>query len=464
MSPARSLKESRLSLSYDEIQAVIEQSYDGILVTNSNADVLFVNDAYFRITELPKEEVVGKNFREFITGKPYKRIACLDALKNSKPVTYTHTNLVLGKTIMVTATPIMNKCGKVSLVVTNCRDMTEMVLLREELEKAQEMEQFYSDRPEPGRNGAPVAVSSEMRQILGCALRISAVDITVLITGESGVGKEVVAKYIHENSPRHTGPFVTVNCGAIPEQLMESEFFGYVGGAFTGANKVGKAGLFETAHHGTIFLDEIGELPLNLQVKLLRVLESREITRVGCSTPTPIDVRVLAATNRDLKQMVEAHEFRDDLYYRLNVVELHIPALKERPEDIRPLCIHFLRECNRHYGLNKRLAYDVLYELENYAWPGNIRELKNVIERMVVMSNGDYLELSSIPWFKDAEGIDRAITVNRLIPIPQAIEQVERQILLQALKHHESSRKIAKITGIDQTTVLRKLKKYQLSK
>lgn len=463
--PANRMKpKQHPSLSYDQIQAVIEQSYDGILVIDSNANVIFVNDAYFRITELPKDKIAGKNFREFVVGTPYKRIACLDALTKKSTVTYTHTNLVPGKTIMVTGAPIFDEEGKVSLVVANCRDMTEMVLLREQLEKAQEMEQFYSEHSEQtGRNGTPVAVSVPMRQILGSALRLSAVDITVLITGESGVGKEVVARYMHENSPRKEGPFVTVNCGAIPEQLLESEFFGYVGGAFTGASKVGKAGLFEAAHQGTIFLDEIGELPLNLQVKLLRALESREITRVGCNTPTPVDVRVLAATNRDLKQMVETHEFRDDLYYRLNVVELHIPALRERTEDIRPLCIHFLRECNRRYGLNKRLAYDVLYELENYCWPGNIRELKNVVERMVVMSSGDYLELSAVPWYQEIEETNQAVSVNRLIPIPRAIEEVEKQILSQALKHHNSSRKIAQVTGIDQTTVCRKLKKYDLT-
>lgn len=322
---------NNIDLTYAEMAAVIQQSYDGILVTDSNADVVMVNDSYFRITGLSKEDVIGKNFREFVENRPYKRVACLDVLEKKAPVTYTHTNLLPGRTVMVTASPIFDDKGQVRLVVTNTRDMTEMVHLREQLEKAQEMEELYFKHLDklPQSPGGPIAVNTKMKELYAAALKVSPVDVTVLITGESGVGKEVVAKYIHDNSPRKSAPFVAVNCGAIPEQLLESEFFGYVGGAFTGASKTGKKGLFETADGGTLFLDEIGDLPFNLQVKMLRALDTGEITRVGSNSPTPVNIRLLAATNKDLETMIQTHKFREDLYYRLNVIniDIHPPQL-----------------------------------------------------------------------------------------------------------------------------------------
>lgn len=468
-SESSSSASSTNDLTYDEMLAVIQQSYDGILVTDSNAEVVLVNDAYFRITGLNKEDVVGKNFREFMHKRPYKKAACIDVLEKKTTVTQTHTNLVPGTTVIVTASPIFDDRGQVRLVVTNCRDMTEMVELREQLEKAQEMEElFYKHLDGLSQNdGGPIAVNLKMKELFASALKVSAVDVNVLITGESGVGKEVVARYIHDNSPRKSASFVAVNCGAIPEELMESEFFGYVGGAFTGANKTGKKGLFESADNGTLFLDEIGDLPFNLQVKLLRALDSGEITRVGANTPTPVNIRLLAATNQQLEEMVHTHQFREDLYYRLNVINLHIPPLRERPEDIRPLCMYFLHECNRRFGQNKRMNLDLLRALERYSWPGNIRELKHAVERMVVLSNGDYLELSTLPCShghgepKPPES-GEAIVVKHFIPIPQAVEEVEKQILSQAMQQYCSSRQIAKVTGIDQTTVLRKMKKYGL--
>lgn len=457
-------------LSHADMTAVIQQSYDGILVTDNNAMVVMVNDAYFRITGLNKADVVGKNFREIAKTLPEKkRFACMDVLETKKPVTYTHPDLVENRIVMVTSSPIFDELGNIRLVITNCRDMTEMVQLREKLEKAQEMEELYYKHLDDLNQAdtGPVAVNTIMKELFDSAQKVSSVDVTVLITGESGVGKEVVARYIHDNSPRKDAPFVAVNCGAIPEQLLESEFFGYVGGAFTGASKAGKKGLFETANGGTLLLDEIGDLPFNLQVKLLRALDNREITRVGSNTSTPINVRILAATNQDLADMVHTHKFREDLYYRLNVVNLHIPPLRERPEDIRPLCMHFLMECNQRFGQNKRLNADVLRHLEKYEWPGNIRQLKHAIERMVVLSKGDYLDIATLPCAAIHEQLTdnncEAVTVNRFIPIPEAIEQVEKQILSHAMKDHASSRQIARDTGIDQTTVLRKIKKYGLN-
>ncbi len=454
-------------LSYAEMEDIIKQSYDGILVIDRNADVTFANDAYFRITGIRKSDIIGQNFREFMKDTPYKKAACQEALETKKQTTQTHYNLAPGKVIMVTSKPIFDAQGQVRLVVSNCRDMSELVCLREQLERAQEIEeQYYKNMA--GEIAGPIALNSKMKAIFAASSKVSSVDITVLITGESGVGKDVVAHYIHNNSPRKEAPFVTVNCGAIPENLLESEFFGYVGGAFTGAAKSGKKGLIEAADGGTLFLDEIGDLPFGLQVKLLRALDTSEITRVGDNSPTPVNIRLLAATNQDLEHMVKEHRFREDLYYRLNVINLKIPPLRERPEDIRPLGLFFLHKCNQRYGQNKRISPDVLIVLQRYSWPGNIRQLKHVIERMVVLSNGEYLELSTLPADIGLEEVlistSEYITGDGLIPIPEAVEKVEKQILGYALKHYSSSRQIAKVTGIDQTTVLRKIKKYGLDR
>lgn len=457
----------RDKLSHAEMEDIIKQSYDGILVIDRNADTIFANDAYFRITGLSKTDIIGHNFREFMLHSPYKKAACQEALETKKQVTQTHYNLVPGKVIMVTSKPILDKSGQVRLVVSNCRDMSELVFLREQLERAQEIEEQYYKKI-AGQVSGPIAVNSKMKTIFAAASKVSSVDVTVLITGESGVGKDVVARHIHNNSPRKSAPFVMVNCGAIPENLMESEFFGYVGGAFTGASKVGKKGLIETADGGTLFLDEIGDLPFGLQVKLLRAIDTSEITRVGATEPTPVNIRLLAATNQDLVQMVRDRRFREDLYYRLNVVNLKIPPLRERIEDIRPLCLYFLHQCNQRYGQNKRISPDVQIILERYNWPGNIRQLKHVIERMVVLSSGEYLELSALPrdigLTEPLAYKNEAIAVDHLVPIPEAVENLEKQILTYALRLYSSSRQIAKVTGIDQTTVLRKIKKYGLGK
>lgn len=453
-------------LTYDDMQAVIQESYDGILVTDCAGKVVMVNDAYLRIIE---HDVAGVNFPEYLKTVKYQKALCLDVLKKKVRLSYTHTDLVPGKTISVTSTPVFDDNGEIRFVVTNVRDMTELMKLKQQLEKAQEMEQLFYKHLELMNqpNGGPIAVDNKMKKLVALALKVSLVDVPILITGESGVGKEVMARYIHENSNRSSGPFIAVNCGAIPEQLLESEFFGYVPGAFTGASKKGKEGLFEAAHGGTLFLDEIGDLPFNLQVKLLRTLDSGEITKVGANTPTPVDFRLLTATNRDLTAMVADHLFREDLYYRLNVINLHIPPLRERPNDIRPLTMFFLNNCNQRFGQNKQVTPEVIKALEAYTWPGNVRQLKNAIERMVVLSTGEFLDLSSLSYCEgyqsqiDTDPSD-AVTVNRFVPIPLAVEEVEKKLLREAMKEHSSSRQIAKATGINQTTVLRKIKKYGL--
>ena len=286
-----------------------------------------------------------------------------------------------------------------------------------------------------------------------------------MLTGESGVGKGVIAKLLHENGSRKEYPFIKVNCGAIPENLIESELFGYESGAFTGSRKNGKKGLFETADKGTIFLDEISELPLNLQVKLLQVIQEREITRVGGVESIPIDVRIISATNRDLMPLVHGGKFREDLYYRLNVVPISIPPLRERPEDIIPMIRIFLNQNNIKMKEHKEIDSKTIAILMKYSWPGNVRELQNIIERLVITTKGTTILPENLPGFilETAGSIDPDNA--GLLPtgsLKEALDRAEREILLNAQKQYKTTRAMAKALGVSQPTIVRKLQKYAI--
>jgi PAS domain S-box-containing protein len=453
-----------------ELEAIIDSSFDGIFVTDKTGKVLRINKAYERITGIKAEQVVGRTMTSLVAAGVYSRSVSMMVIEEKKPVTIAQS-VNTSRDVLVTGNPIFDSQGDIFRIVTNVRDITELNDLRQELEKAQEMEKLYYLELEQLRNAVnnhceAVVVSKEMQDIMELVTRVSGIDVTVLVLGESGVGKEVVVKILHNKSRRNKGPFIKVNCGAIPEHLLESELFGYEGGAFTGAKKEGKPGMFQLANQGTLFLDEIGEMPMNLQVKLLRVLAEREITRVGGTKPIPVDVRIVVATNRNLEEMVKQGLFREDLYYRLNVVPIVIPPLRSRKEDIPSLALHFLDQFNSQYGVEKKLSYEVIQCLMEYDWPGNVRELKNVIERMVVTTPSNLLAVEHIPKYLAKETMDsnKKILVNGIIPLSEAVEEVEKQIIYNAMNKHKTTRKIAAVLGVDQSTIVRKIQKYALNK
>jgi transcriptional regulator with PAS, ATPase and Fis domain len=297
--------------------------------------------------------------------------------------------------------------------------------------------------------------SNSMKDIATVAMRVAKVSTTVLITGESGVGKEVLARLIHKESPRKNNLFVKINCGAIPHDLLESELFGYQGGAFTGAQRQGKIGLFEVANNGTLFLDEIGELSLDLQVKLLQVLQDKTLVRLGSTRLIQVDVRVIAATNRDLQEMVNLRTFRSDLFYRLNVVPLHVPPLRERREDILPLVQQFLDELNTQYSLKKAFSEQALAILHDYQWPGNVRELHNMIERLVVTTSDVLIRTDSLP--TSLLGLTVSSDESGLSMKSKA-DEFERKLVREAVQNFGSTRAAAKHLKISQSTVVRRMK------
>lgn len=308
-----------------------------------------------------------------------------------------------------------------------------------------------------------IAEAKEMRRIFQTGVRVASSQVSVMILGESGVGKDVLAKFIHQNSPRANGNFIHVNLGAIPQSLFESQLFGYEPGAFTGASKHGKTGLIQLAHGGTLFLDEVGELPLEIQVKLLQVVQDKEVRKIGGDKPVAVDVRIISATNRNLQQMVDAGTFRLDLFYRLNVVEIHVPPLRERREDIPLMAIHFLNTFNREYNASKALSPEVLNAFRRYAWPGNVRELRHVIESLVVTANDAVISAESLPpEFFDAYHAKK--TNIRFDPkgmgLKKAVADLEIHLIQEAIKEHGTAIAAAKYLGIDGSTLAKKRQKY----
>ena len=452
------------NLNCSELDTIIESSYDGIYVTDGKANTLRINKSYENITGLKREDMMNKSMYELEKEGYISKSSTLMVLKSKRSNTI-EQEFSTGKKVLVSSNPIFDGRGNISLVVTNVRDITELYELEEELAKNMKLTEKYHSEIEAMRIQYldltdMVAKDKTMINLLELAKRVANVDTTVLILGETGVGKEEIAKFIHKNSMRCDKNFIKINCGAIPQNLIESELFGYVKGAFTGANKEGKMGLFEVADGGTVFLDEIGELPLDIQVKLLNVLQEGEVERVGAIKPIKIDVRVLAATNRSLEAMTNEKTFRADLYYRLNVVPLTIPPLRERREDIVPLIQHFLSELNSKYNFEKTFTIEAVNTLYNYDWPGNVRELKNIVERVIVMSGSDKIFESDLPMKNSINYTEKNNTGVYISNLKEAVEKVEAALISQAFNSAGNVRDAAKILGIDASTFVRKRKRY----
>lgn len=450
-------------LASQDWERIFDAFQDGIYVTNSNGLTLYVNSAYERITGIAAERVMGRCMTDIVREGILSSSITQRVIRECSEVRSEQTTQN-GTRVTLHGIPIYTD-GRISLVVTVVRDISVIKYLQKELNQSRAMmEQYKSRLEELDGNKNFVAVSQKFHAAVALAQKVAGVDTTVLILGESGTGKEVLAREIHEKSSRRDQIFLKTNCGAIPENLLEAELFGYVGGAFTGAQKGGHIGLFEAASDGTLFLDEIGDMPLHLQVKLLRVLQERTVTRVGSTKAIPINTRIVAATNRDLEQMVKRKEFREDLFYRLNIVAIKSPPLRERKEDIPGLTNFFVNKLNERYHLTKRLSPEILAAFMDHDWPGNVRELENMIERVLVTSVDDFVTLDSVrlPWtvVGSTAVAEEVAEPFEAVPLRTAVERVERQLLLNAAKHYRTTYQIAEALEISQPSASRKLKKY----
>jgi len=450
---------------YHDLDAIINSSYDSIVVVDEHGEPVKYNDALKKLVLAMDDQNLGPEFSiyKLISQNGLKaaiKDVSLQALDKKRPISFIK-KFGSFKEILLTANPILSKKNsRVFRVMVNCRDITDLTNLKKELQTTKELTEVYQLELEKLRSqwlGHNIVCHSQpMRKVIDLTLRVARVDSTVLILGDSGVGKEVVAGLLHKAGHRSNLPFIRLNCGAIPENLLESELFGYEGGAFTGARREGKPGLLELAHKGTLFLDEIAELPPALQVKLLTAIQERVVTRLGGTKPIQVDLRILAATNKNIYSMVEKGLFRADLYYRLNVIPIVIPSLKERKEDIPFLISHFLQKFNEKHVQIKSIdsaAMDILY---HYPWPGNVRELENLVERLVVITPGDIIVARDLP----INVLNRGSTysINGLLP------SSEREIITELYHRLQSTRKVAEALGISQPTVVRKMKKLNISK
>ncbi|SFH05832.1 PAS domain S-box-containing protein [Desulfotomaculum arcticum] len=456
-----------------ELETIIESSYDGILITDRDGKIIRANRANERITGISPSALQEMNTQDLVNSGIYTKSITKAIVEKNEAVTVSEQNTA--HNLLITGNPVHNQQGEIVRVVINIRDMTDLNQLKNQLEQSMALSKRYHDELAQLRRKFieqenVVIKSTSMKEVMEISLRLAQVDSTVLLLGESGVGKEVVAKTIHKHSKRSSGPFITVNCGAIPENLLESELFGYNKGAFTGANREGKPGMFELADNGTLFLDEVGDLPLPFQVKLLRVIQEKEITRVGGVRPRSVNVRIITATNKQLEELMQQGKFREDLYFRLNVVPIKIPPLRERKDDIIPLVYYFKKHFEKAYGISKEFSPGVYKDLLNHSWPGNVREVKNVVERLLVTSPGEIVQSVEIPFdftpqsqVKPTEAADdtREITVNGIMPLKKAQLELERQLIGTALKELGSTHKAAKALGVDQSTIVRKMNRIR---
>ena len=446
------------------LEVVIEGSYDGIYITDGQANTLMVNKSYEIISGLSREQVLGKNMRDLVDDDIINRSGTLLAIERREPVTL-EQKFQTGKRAIITSTPTLDENNEVLMVITNVRDVTELYQLKKQLKQNEKMSQKNESELEAIRRqimgSTDIVVADEiMLSVLQMIDKVCKLDTTIMLTGETGVGKDVIATYIYRNSLRSKERFIQVNCGAIPASLIESELFGYERGAFTGANKEGKMGLFEVADKGTIFLDEVGELPLEMQVKLLRVLQDKEIERVGSNKPIKIDVRIIAATNRNLQDMLRENTFRADLYYRLNVFPILIPPLRERKGDIIPLAESFVNEFNHKYSMDKKLADATEEALLDYTWPGNVRELKNVVERAMIMSSTNEISVGNL-FLQPSQENQALPSSGEVTDLKTLVEKIELDYINQAYKKWGNVRDAAKSLGMDAATFVRKRKKFK---
>lgn len=444
-------------------ERILDHSSDEIFVLDKHQRILYVNKNCERHYALKPSDVIGKSNEAFVAKGYWRPSVVGEVFKTKTPVTKLQTTNT-GTELITTAIPVLNEENELEFVVSTARPFH-----REEAFKVENSARSTT-RARRSTNSAMIANSAQMQHVLHIAKRSAEVDSTVLITGESGTGKGVLANYIHHASPRRKHTFLTINCAAIPEELLESELFGYAPGAFTGASNRGKIGLIESANRGTIFLDEIGEISSKTQAKLLQLVQDRVFIPVGSHRQKTADVRVIAATNQNLSQMVEQGQFREDLFYRLNVMELIVPPLRARPDDFVPLVQLFLKQFNQNYKKHLSISEHAIEIMQQYDWPGNIRQLQNVMERSAILADLE-IQPADLPVGiienastdtdsseMDAEAAESMPT--RGIALDDAIANAERELVVTSYQKHRSTRRVAKELQISQSRASRLVRKY----
>lgn len=452
-------------------QSILDNPFIGITITDSKGICCYVNHAQQRISGIPEAEVIGKDMIKLAKQNLFSISSTAEVLMRKEEVNL-HQTSSRGKAYDIKATPVFDDNGQIEYVINYILDVTELYKFKELVEYLEETNKKshlkYNELLQAHDTmGNLVYYSKKMEKVVALCEKIATSDATVLIVGPSGSGKELVADLICQKSNRKDKEFIKINCAAIPETLLESELFGYEPGAFTGGNPKGKKGIFEAADGGTLLLDEIGEMPISLQAKLLRVLQENEVRRIGGEKSLPIDVRIIAATNSPLEQLMQEKLFREDLYYRLNVISIPVPALQDRREDIPILIGRFVNVFNKKYGMNKTLRGDAVNYMTTMDYPGNVRELKNLVERLILQSVSDEVTLEDIieicgpAKHPHRKGLYRC-EIDSGASLKELMETHEKEILIECLSVYGKTDAAAEKLQIDRSTLTRKIQKYNL--
>ncbi|WP_408008370.1 sigma-54 interaction domain-containing protein [Pseudalkalibacillus sp. A8] len=443
---------------------IVDGIYNDVIITDATGTIVYANNSCEYWFGLSKEELIGKSVYDLERKKIFYPSIAKMVIKSKKRQTIIQTTK-LGNKLLLNGDVIYNQQNEIQYIVTYSQDVTDFEKLKEyvkemelELQKVKNDLAFFQNSQEKSNN--MIASSSQMKQILNTSMMVANTDTSILITGETGVGKNVLAKFIHDNSQRK-GALIQVNCGSLPESLLESELFGYAPGSFTGANSRGKKGLVEEAANGTLFLDEIGELPLNLQVKLLTLIQEKKFFKIGDSKPRYVNFRLITATHVNLEKKVKEKSFREDLFYRLSVIPLHIPALREREEDLAKLTLLLKDQFNHKHNKRREFHRQTLDILLGYSWPGNIRELSNLIERLILTIDSSIILPEHLPDKILMEGYTNPLNKVGDISLYEMLKEVEINILKKAKMECRSTTEMAKYLGVSQPTVVRKMQKYK---
>ncbi len=462
-------KLNKAHFQHNQYKDILDTYSDGIFITKVDGTALFSNSRYEEITHINYENIIGKSVYTMESTGLFTPLVTPTILETKRDYTV-FQSFKSGKYAIISGSPIYDTLGDTMIILICVTPLTNHQLI-------QISKEFFEPTTKPKKELYQdtqidvIAESDEMRQVVQDILKIAHYDVPILILGESGTGKEVFSSIIHTSSKRRFSPYIKVNCSAISPTLLDAELFGYEAGAFTGASSKGKAGLFETANDGTILLDEIGDMPLDSQAKILRVVQNGEVYRVGGWTPIKVNTRIIAATNKNLKKMVAEGNFRNDLYYRLNVVSVHLPPLRHRKRDIAPLLLHYCYIFNKKYSTNKVFSQELINVLLEYSWPGNVRELRNLVERMFILCMDSkfypdhfykiYLEKEQEE--QGSETFEDVISVKGIPPLHDSVKTLEKIIVSRALNKTMNTRKAAALLGVSQSTIMRKIKDYGIS-
>ena len=447
----------------------MDHTGDGVMIADSKDMILYVNQVYTRQVHAESKDLIGSNLRDYITAGDTEESPSLRALAENRHI----VSRVIFKNdphMLVSSSPIcLPGENTPPYVISFSRGQEDLDAIQDEIYHIQdyEMQKETEAQLSKERYGNIITTSPAMKRALSIADYVKDISTTVLIRGESGTGKDVIARHIHSSGKYASNPFLAIDCGAIPENLLESELFGYTAGSFTGASRSGKTGLLEAAGDGILFLDEIGDLPIPMQSKLLRVLENRTFYKIGDTKEHKFTARIIAATNRNLEDMIQDCSFRKDLFYRLNIISIQLPSLRNRREDIIPLTSHFLDDFNEKYGFKKRIHPDLMRALYSMDWAGNIRELRNTVESLVLMDPHPVLTLDSLELIQSIntpEDLETpSVIVNGIQPLGKAVEETEKQLLLMAQKRYGSYNKMSRALEVDNSTISRKMRHYKLN-